>query len=46
MKKYVAGNIDTSGLNIGDLEAKMSQSTKEVQEVQDQLSSTVANLTT
>jgi hypothetical protein len=46
MKKYVAGNTDTSGLNIGDLEVKISQSTKEVQEVRDQLSATVATLTT
>jgi hypothetical protein len=46
MKKYIASNSDTSGINIEDLEAKMSQSTQEVQAVRDQLSHTVSSLTT
>jgi septal ring factor EnvC (AmiA/AmiB activator) len=45
MKKYIADIPNTSGLNIEDLEAKMSASTKEVQNVRDQLSHTISSLT-
>ncbi len=45
MKAYVAGSTTTSGVNIEDLEARFSQSTKEVQEMRDQLSNSVSNIT-
>ncbi len=45
MKKYIAGTSDTSGINIEELEARFSQSTKEVQEMRDQLSNSVSNIT-
>jgi hypothetical protein len=44
MKQHVAGDIKATGINIDDLEAKMSQSTKEVQAVRDQLSQSVASI--
>ena len=44
MKQHVAGDIKATGINIEDLEAKMSQSTKEVQAVRDQLSQSVASI--
>jgi hypothetical protein len=45
MKKYIAGSTTTSGVNIEELEARFSQSTKEVQEVRDQLGKSVSNIT-
>jgi hypothetical protein len=44
MKEHVAGDIKASGINIDDLEAKMSQSTKEIQAIRDQLSQTVNSI--
>jgi hypothetical protein len=46
MKQYVADTPSQSGINIEDLEAKMSASTNEVQLVRDQLSTTISGLTT
>ncbi len=46
MKTYVAGSSDISGINIEELENRMSLSTKEVQTVREQLSSAVSTLTT
>jgi hypothetical protein len=46
MKQYIADTPNTSGINIEDLEAKMSASTKEVQLVRDQLSTMISSLTT
>jgi hypothetical protein len=45
MKTYIAGSTDTSGVNIEELEARISQSTKEVQEVRDQLGKSVSSIT-
>jgi hypothetical protein len=44
MKQYIAGSTTTTGVNLDELEARFSQSTKEVQEVRDQLSLTVSNI--
>jgi hypothetical protein len=45
MKQYIAGSTDTPGVNIEELEARFSQSAKEVQEVRDHLTNTVSNIT-
>jgi hypothetical protein len=45
MQKYIATKSDTSAINIEELEAKMSQSTTEVQHIRDQLSNTISSLT-
>jgi hypothetical protein len=44
MKQYVADNTNTSGINISELETKMAQSTKEVQEVRTKLQETVSGI--
>jgi hypothetical protein len=45
IKQYIADFNDTSGVKIEELEARFSQSTKEVQEVRDHLSLTVSSIT-
>ncbi len=45
MKTYITGKEDPPGINIEELETKMTQSSREVQEVRDQLSHTVSSLT-
>jgi hypothetical protein len=44
MKAYV-GTTEISGFNTDELESRMAQSTKEVQEVHDQLSLSVNSIT-